>query len=176
MLFEAQPTGIPPGSSSRLIWKELGAPGLELEIADPSDYAVRRSGRKFVYARAVLPWSSESLTADYQRMVGARMRRQINEIFPFFDAHLLQAFPDVSASDYASRTSALYPFGSLGEIPDALRSYTPEEPQGLRSGLEGLFVATQESYPQLGSLGPTVAALESVAWLAHRSGLAGPLA
>ena len=67
----------------------------------------------------------------------------------------------------------LYGFTTLEAIPDNLRMYAGKG-VGSTSGIEGLFVASEESYPALGNLGPTVAALESAAWLAHQSGLAGP--
>lgn len=69
--------------------------------------------------------------------------------------------------------SEVYGYSSLDAVPDNLLIYR-DKGIGSTSGIDGLFVASDESYPSLGSLGPSVAAIEAVASLAHRSGLAGP--
>ena len=69
--------------------------------------------------------------------------------------------------------SDVYSFTRLEEIPENLLEYQGEG-FGSTTGIEGLFLASSESYPGLGSYGATIAALESVAWISHRSGHRGP--
>jgi len=71
--------------------------------------------------------------------------------------------------------ASLYGFKQLSLIPENIRVFG-EKGIGSRTGIEGLFAATGESYPELGSLGAVIAATEGVAWIAHRSGLPGPFA
>ena len=78
-----------------------------------------------------------------------------------------------SPSDKLDELKQLYGYPSLEEIPDHLLVYAGEDLTS-STGIDGLFRVSGESYPDLGSLGPVVAGLEAVAWLAHRSGLAGP--
>jgi len=178
---------IAPGMSSRMIWQENGAPPIEVEIANPSDYGLREPENKLIFLRTVLPFTPETLSASYQRLVATRMFRQLKDLVPFIEYHVSRIFPDFRESDWyagllkeqtLSKNSALgdfsvYSFKSLEQIPYNLRCYA-QEGVGSASGLEGLFVANYESNPKYGSLGPIMAAIESIAWLAHRSGLAGP--
>jgi hypothetical protein len=181
LAFNVRPEGLTPGATPWMIWKEEGAPEFEIEVLEPSDYGVRQSGFKTVQARTLMPFSKESLDSGYQRMISARILRQLAEIFPFFEDHLISAYPEFRDKS-ASLERSPYSFGTLEEIPENLRCTSAgggeKEGRGVgaRSGIEGLFVASGESFPELGSLGPTVAALEGVSWLAHRSGLAGPFA
>lgn len=50
-----------------------------------------------------------------------------------------------------------------------------EKGKHARSRIPGVFLLERTTYPQYGSLGEIVGALESVAWIAHRSGFPGPL-
>jgi hypothetical protein len=164
---------IPPGMLARTVWKEPGAPVLELEIVNPSDYGTAPPDRRIVYLRTVMPFHPESLTIPYQRMTAARMLRQASELMPFIEYHVIRVYPDFRTDN--AELSEVFGFASPDLIPENLRCINGGG-VGSRSGVEGLFVATGESFPELGTLGPTVAALEATAWIAHRCGLAGPFA
>lgn len=166
---------IPPGMGYRIIWKEAGAPVLEIERVDPSDYRANDPEHQIVFLRTVLPFSPETLDIGYQRQIAARMLRQLLEVMPFVDYHIGRIFPDFRISGEQNELSEIYGFALPELIPENLRLYAGKG-LGSESGIEGLFLASGESYPELGTLGGTVAALESTAWIAHRSGLAGPLA
>ncbi len=109
----------------------------------------------------------------YQRMVGARMLRQAAELIPFLEYHVVRVYPDFRAEN--EELSQAFGFASPDLIPENLRCLGGAG-VGSRSGVEGLFVASGESFPALGSFGPSVAGLEATAWIAHRSGLPGPFA
>jgi len=183
---------IPPGMRTRLIWKEKNAPALELEYVHPSDFGVKAPEQRIVFLRTVLPFTEESLTPHYQQLIAGRMMRQLTEVMPFVDFHVVRIFPDFRTRQIQAPTEAvtaqaaltspvvaqselseIYGFATTELIPDNLRVYG-DQGIGCRSGVEGLFVGSDEAYPELGSLGGTVAALESIALIAHRSGLAGP--
>jgi hypothetical protein len=181
---------IPAKTPSRLVWQERDAPSLQIEIVTPDDFGHKEPDHRIIFARAIVPFSPESLTRPYQRMITARMFRQLTEIFPFLEFHVRRVFPDFRAAKEsvaslgggpAGQTASVghdefaeaYPYTAPAEIPENLRCYSGRG-LGARSGIEGLFVSSGESFPELGTLGPTVAAVESVAWLAHRSGLPGP--
>ncbi|HUP55978.1 MAG TPA: hypothetical protein VM598_00895 [Bdellovibrionota bacterium] len=178
---------IPAVTPSRLVWQEKDAPAILIEIVDPADYGHKEADHRILFARTILPFTPETLTVPFQRMTGARMFRQLTEIFPFLEFHVKRVFPDfrtggstfvqakAPAADAGAEFLEAYPYATLEEIPENLRAYSGPG-MGARSGVEGLFVASGESFPELGSLGPTVAAIESVAWLAHRAGLPGPFA
>ncbi len=166
---------IPPGMTTRSVWQESGAPILELEVVDPEDFGVRQAGRqevRILNLRTVLPFTQESLAPAYQRLIAARMLRQAGELLPFLDRHLVSVYPEFR-SPQLGELSEVYGFPLPELVPENLRVHSGKG-MGARTGYEGLFVVSGESFPELGTLGPTVAAIESVAWLAHRSGLAGP--
>jgi hypothetical protein len=173
----ASKDAIPPGLSRRSIWKEPGAPVLEIEVADPADYGTRQADQRILFLRTVLPYSNESLNVEYQRIVAARMFRVATELVPFLEQHVSRVFPDfrVSPAEGGSELSDVYQFQIPQMIPGNLRVYemTAHETS---TGVEGLFAAAGDSFPKLGSLGPVVAAIEATAWIAHRSGLPGPIA
>ena len=165
-----RPEGLPEGISRRLIWKEPGAPILEIEVAEATKEALR-----FIFLRTVLPFNQDSLRLDYQQMIAARMFRKFHELFPFSEAHVTRIFPDFGKAGNEESFSRLYGFTEPGLIPGNLRCYGDHRGLGSRSGIEGLLVVSPESFPQLGSQGSLIAALEATAWLAHRNGLPGPI-
>jgi len=164
---------IPVGMQKRVIWSEQGAPILEIEVAEPEDYGTTAPDQVWLFVRTVLPFTNESLKVAHQRMVAARMLRQVCEIMPFLEYNILNIFPDFTDENH--ELSHIYGYASKEMIPENLRYYVGEG-LGSRTGIEGLFIASGESFPRLGTFGPTVAALEAVSWLAHRSGLSGPFA
>jgi hypothetical protein len=192
---------IPIGISNRLIWQEQNAPVFEVEIADLEDYKVDYhvggSSHKVLYLRTVMPFSLESLDSDFQRLTAARMVRQAMEIMPFLEYHVTRLYPEFRGSgkqralfhmpnetetpskeevESQSQLQELYGFEKLENIPSNLFVYDPKvKGVGPHSGIEGLFVASEESYPALGGFGATVAAFESVATLVQRMGLGASL-
>jgi|GEM_PF-1183623 len=171
-----------PGMSQRMIWKEKDSPPLEIETAFPSDYVLTTSwgsrsraddSYRLIFLRTVMPYTSESLSPSYQKMIAARMMRQVFKLVPFIDRHLLKVFPDFQSTSFEADVLKVYPMQDLGEIPVNLRCYS-EKGIGSDSGIDGLFVVSDEAYPQLGSLGTVIASLEATAWLAHQSGRTGP--
>lgn len=170
--FTVHAEAIPTGMERRLIWKEEGAPVLEVEVALPEDYSLRESDKRLVFLRTVLPFTPETLDPGYQAMVAARMLRQVSQLIPYLQYHVVRIYPDFT--DSTEELREVYSFDSLKAIPGNLLCYSGEG-CGHQSVIQGLFIASPESFPELGTLGPLVAAMESVAWLAHRSGLPGPL-
>ena len=173
LALTVQAEAIPPGVLSRVVWREEGAPALDIEIAQPEDYGIAEPHHRVIFLRTLLPFREESLAPEYQKLVASRMFRQLIEIMPFLEFHVVRIFPDFR-SDSFQDFSQVYDFDSVRMIPANLRMGF-RGGVGSRSGVEGLFVATDESFPQLGNFGGTVAALESAAWIAHRCGVAGPL-
>lgn len=192
---------IPVGMKNRLIWQEPNAPVFEVEMVDPEDYKVDYhvggSDHRVLYLRTVMPFTLESLNADFQRLTAARMVRQAMEIMPFLEYHVTRLYPEFRVPsqqktlfhmpnqveetseedlDNQSQLRELYNFTKLEEIPSNLFVYDPtQKGVGPHSGIDGLFVASEESYPALGGFGATVAAFESVASLVQRMGLSGSL-
>lgn len=163
---------IAPGVSSRMVWKEEDSPAMEIEIAEPHEYGSTERELRLVFLRTILPFGEETLQPAYLAKLSARMFRKTCELFPFFETHCTRAYPEFrkgSEDDYREA----YPFTQLAEIPENLLIFGPKG-LGSESGVEGLFIATGESFPEWGSMGPARAALEATAWIAHRSGIAGP--
>jgi hypothetical protein len=171
---------IAPGVGKRMLWQEPGAPSLEIEIVSPDDMADPDllPDSRVILARTVLPLDRKTLSASYQRIVAARMFRQLSAIFPFLEFHVEKIYPDfradVGTGEGAKDLGELYDFPMPELVPENLRVYAGEG-LGSKSGIDGIFLASGEAYPKYGSLGPTIAALESAAWIAHRCGLPGPL-
>ncbi|MCM2321787.1 MAG: hypothetical protein NDJ90_00830 [Oligoflexia bacterium] len=173
----ASPEAVPPGLTRRLVWQERGAPPLEVECVKPADYGLTARDSVVLFLRTILPFTDESLAPAHLDQVAARMLRQVSEIIPFLEYHILRIYPDFRSDAevlVGERMADVYGFASTQMIPENLRCYSGAG-MGSRTGIEGLFVASGEAYPELGSLGGAVAAIEGVAWLAHRSGLPGPL-
>ena len=163
---------IPKEMKSRSVWQEHGAPPMEIEVVDSITYGLNDPGMKILYLRCLMPFSSESLKPDFQRRVAGRMIRLAIDLMPFLENHVRRVFPDVRFKD--SPDSQIYGFPSLEEVPDNLKVYSGKG-LGFLSGLQGLFLTSDESYPELGSLGSTTAALEVATRVANANGLAGPL-
>ena len=171
--------GIVPGLTRRMIWKEADTPAVEIELAEPGEYGTRDQERKLIFLRTILPFTTESLNWEFQRMTAARMFRLASKLIPYLEFHVMKVFPDFRSDDQ-TELKRVYPFERLEMIPENLRSYAPTDHsrklQGASSGIEGLFISSNQSYPELGSFGPVVAGFDGVAWVAHKMGLAGPLA
>ena len=170
---------IVPGLSRRMIWKEHDAPIVEIEISDPSEYGTKELDQKLIFLRTILPFTQESLGIAHQRMVAARLFRVATEIIPFLERHVTRVYPDFRTAaavepGRADEFSKVYGFALPRMIPENLRVYDINQ-QKSSSGFEGFFISSSESFPKLGTLGPTIAAIEATAWVAHRSGLPGPL-
>jgi hypothetical protein len=159
---------IPPGMGTRVIWKEPGAPSLEIEVAEPSDYELGRSREKFIFLRTWLPFSPETLEPSYQKLVASRMFRQLTEIFPFLEYHVVNVFPDFRKGGQESEEEfrEAYGFTATHRIPENLRCLSGTG-IGCQSGITGLFVGNGESFPMLGSFGGTVAAFEAISRFAR---------
>lgn len=166
---------IPPGMTHRMVWQEADSPALEIEWADPMEYGFRRPGQAVIFLRTQLAYEQASLNREYQRLMAARMLRKLVEIVPFSEYRIARIFPDFRDGAEPAEMAQVYPYEEIGMIPDDLLVYEGEG-LGCVSGLDGLYVATEESYPGMGSVGPVVAAMEAVALLAHQAGLPGPLA
>jgi hypothetical protein len=164
---------IPVGMKTRSVWSEAGAPFCEIELAEPADYGSTQPEKRWIFARTIMPFNRESLQLDAQRMVAARLLRHLTQIMPFVDDHIVSIYPDFRAKN--DELSQVFGFATLEQIPENLCCYLGDG-VGSSSGVEGLFVVNSESFPRLGSFGPTVAALEACAWIAHRNGLVGPFA
>jgi hypothetical protein len=171
--------GIVPGLTRRMIWKEADAPAVEIELAEPGEYGTRDPDRKLIFLRTILPFNTESLNWEFQRMTAARMFRLASMLIPYLEFHVMKVFPDFRSDDQ-TELKRVYPFERLDMIPENLRCYAPTDHsrkfQGASSGIEGLFISSNQSYPELGSFGPVVAGFDGVAWVAHKMGLSGPLA
>ena len=166
---------IPPGMSHRMVWQEADSPALELEWADPADYGIRRPGQAVIFLRTELDYAQATLNREFQRLTAARMLRKLVEIVPFSEYRIARIYPDFRDGTESTEMFEVYPYDELAKIPDGLLVYEGEG-LGCVSGLDGLYVASEESYPGMGSVGPVVAAMEAVALLAHQAGLPGPLA
>ena len=192
---------IPVGMKNRLVWQEEFAPIFEIEVANPEDYKidyhVGGSDHRIIYLRTVMPFTDESLTDEFQRLTAARMMRQAMEMMPFLEYHVTKIYPEFripgqQVSLYQPKLAGsaqknekesleeettihlkqIYGFQKLSEVPSNLFVYDPKSKSaGPSSGIEGLYVASEESYPDLGSFGALIAAFESVATHAQRMGL-----
>lgn len=151
---------IPPGMNERAYWKQPGAPGLEIEVAVPSDYGLGQDTERLIFLRTCLPYEPRSLQHDYQALVAKRMVRQLTECLPFLEFHVVRMSPDLRGDRFEEQIKHLYGFSKLSEIPENLRCIEAEG-VGISSGIRNLYVATGESYPSFGFFGPTLAGLES---------------
>jgi hypothetical protein len=181
---------IPKGILPRAVWQEDQAPPVEIEIVEPKAYGVESDENRFIYLRTLMPFTGESLNLPYQRMISGRMMKLAMEIMPFLEYHVVRIFPDfrftnqpllpmkaggeTGAGPDSNELQELYGFASLEMIPDNLKTYEGDG-LGASSGVNGLLLVSDESYPRLGSIGSTAAALEAVAKVANANGLAGPL-
>jgi hypothetical protein len=167
------PEAIPPGMARRVIWQEKGAPFVEIERVHPSEYGQKDGNRVILFIRTVMPMTEESLKPSYQRLISARLLRKATQISPFLEYHMKKIYPDFR-TESSRELNEIFGFKALTEIPPQLLVYSGTG-VGAQSGIEGLFLSSKESFPSMGMHGGVISALESVAWVAHRSGLAGPL-
>lgn len=157
---------------SRFVIQETGSPRLFLETKKASDYSLEGDPQdQLIFIRTLLPFSEESILPEFQRMVAQRMLNACFSYFPRFSSYPHSIFPSLEKNEKEG-FSKVFGFPSLEYIPENLRVYS-EMGYGPEFGVRGAFVVSGESYPQLGSLGPAVAAVEAVHWLATQSGVAG---
>jgi hypothetical protein len=167
--------GIPEAMSLRTVWKEAGSPALEIERARPEDYGLPGSDYEVLFIRSVMGPEAVGWDTEAWRGVLARMYRQAAELIPFLERNEFRRFPDFRAPDFADQWAELYGTQQrlsrreLVRVP--IRRLTKTE----RWGVDGLFLLDGSKNPEWGSLGEFSSALEATAWIAHRSGLAGPL-
>lgn len=169
---------IQPGVTRRMCWQEGNAPLLEIELARSNEYGISKGSGSVVFLRTGMPMTAESLTPRFQRLMAARMLRKATELLPFLEFHILRIFPEFRP-EVCPELSMIYGFRSLEEIPGHLllfqRAEGAKESWRARSGIDRLFLASQEAYPELGSLGWTAAALEAACWLAAELRKSGKL-
>lgn len=158
---------VPAGMGPHVVWSELGAPPLEVETAHPASYGLDEPDHRILFVRTVMPMSRESLGEEYQRRIAARMLRQLESFIPFIERHVVRVYPDYGKLE---GNKELFGFASPRMIPENLRTVAGPG-VGYESGIEGLYVASGESYPWLGSFGPTVAAVCAADGLARKIGL-----
>jgi hypothetical protein len=167
--------GIPEGMAPRVVWKEAGAPAIEIERARPEDYGLPGSDYEVLFVRSVMGSEAAAWEPEMWRSVLARMHRQVGEIVPFLEENEFRRFPDFKAPDFNDQWVRFYGAGQrlsrreLMRVP--LRALEKQE----RWSVDGLFLLDGSQDPKWGSLGEFAASLEATAWIAHRSGLAGPL-
>ncbi len=168
--------GLPQAMQFRTIWKESGAPAIEMERARPEEYGLPGGDYEVLFVRSVMPPESAAWKPEKWRTVLSRMHRQVSEVIPFLRKNEFRRFPDFEASDFVDQWVRFYGLGEpicrreLMRVP--LRREKRKNPT---PGIEGLFVFDGSHQPEWGSLGDFSYALEASAWIAHRSGLAGPL-
>ena len=167
---------IPSGFPSFWIWAEAGAPGLEIERVTSAERGLDDREHEVIFLRTVLDYRDETLDPKYQHQTSARMFRQLLELCPFLEFHLTQIFPDFRAGQSTEETE-VYGFESLDAIPSSLLVYDSDEAgsEPEPTGIEGLFLGTDEYDSRWAGFGHLRAALDSATWIAHRSGLPGPL-
>lgn len=159
---------IPHGMSPRAIWKQKDAPSVEIEVTEPKEYDVKKTNEKIVFIRTEVPFTKETLTLDYQKKITARLYQLLTQIFPFLEYHVVNIFPDFKKDPEVLEKEfyEAYPFKKLEDISDNLR-VSSGKGVGSFSGIEGLYLASNESFPQLGSFGGTIAGIEALSWYAE---------
>ncbi len=165
---------IPVGMARRVLWKESGAPTLELERAVPAEYGFPLEGREYLFIRACFPVEAEEWSVERWRTVCERMVRQAAEVMPFLEQHVEKVFPDFRGPEFASHWKEFYGSGRLMSS-DVFRVPLSLPRKGAFPRVEGLFQAHRMTAPQRGAMGEWSESLHATAWIAHRSGLAGPL-
>ena len=112
------------------------------------------------------------------RVEAARLLAVLDHLVPQASRHAVRVFPDFRSVSHDFKEA--YPYSNLSEIPEAMRVYHAASSPVLKSGhskflgIEGVFLCNGESCGELGRVGTFSRAVESAAWVAHRSGLGGP--
>ncbi|MBU6375690.1 MAG: hypothetical protein KGQ59_06815 [Bdellovibrionales bacterium] len=170
----AKSEGIPVGLSERAIWREFGAPILEIERADPGEYGFLNTGNQFIFIRSYFPMEAIHWPTHRWKTVCQRMYRQACELIPFLEENVVRIFPDFRQQEFEAEWTSYYSQMELKRV-EAFRAPvnvpgTPFLPQ-----IEGLFYGHRSIAPAMGWMGEWAACLNATAWIAHRSGISGPL-
>jgi hypothetical protein len=168
-----RPEGLSQGAGHRTVWFQQGAAPLEIEVSSPDEYQQVHSEDRLVFLRTELPFESKTLEPAYLNRMAARMFKQFSELHPFSEFHLVRVFPDFRSRGTVDVDALSHVFGfvSLDMIPDHLRVYDRMAGLGVRSPVSNLWLASGESYPQLGSLAAPVIAQEIAHQLTRMSRL-----
>ncbi len=153
---------------------EEGSPVLYIEVKTVEEYGLEGNSKDdIVFLRTTLPFESESLDPGFQNRVAKRMLKAAAQYFPLLDEKCKNVFPVLDSAD--EEFSQVYGFPSLEYIPENLRIYL-NPGVGPETNIKGAFIVSGESYPQLGTWGSAVAAVEASHWLALQSGIPGVFA
>lgn len=163
------------GMHERCIWKENGAPALEIERSTPEAYGLPGHGHEAVFLRSVFPSDSMEWGPERWRVLLARMHRQACEVIPFLEENEFRRFPDFKAADFEAQWNGFYGPAMPVARRELLRVPMGRPGKSAQLRIEGLFVLDGTQKPEWGSLGEFSDALEATTWMAHRSGLPGPL-
>ena len=167
--------GVPEAMSLRTVWKEAGSPAMEIERARPEDYGLPGSDYEVLFIRSVMGPEAVKWEPEAWRAVLARMYRQAAELIPFLEQNEFRRFPDFKAPDFADQWARFYGAKQKSSRLELTRVPMRRLTKAERWGVDGLFLLDGSRDPEWGSLGEFSAALDATAWIAHRSGLAGPL-
>ncbi len=185
---------VPTGMEVRSVWFQTDTPPVEWEwVAAPAERAAGEvtldqarpaeatpsAGELIMLCvRTLLPYQEHTVELQYQKAIAGRLLQLIALNFPFLPQSILKVFPRCSPEPApVGRLDPFvqwYGFRQLESIPEDLLVF--EAPgSGIDSGINHLFLNSDETYPQFASLGPTLAALEIVDLIAEKRGLPGPL-
>ncbi len=155
---------------------EVGA--LEVEKVSMEPYTGDRTQGALLLLRSRIPFApgSSDLDLDVLLQRAARMERAWSELSPGCEKGILYRFPDHTRREqgradleliYPRRNQASLSAHHVGHWSSVLAPSTP---------FKNLFLVSAETYAQLGAgFGPWVGAFEATSWIAHRSGLPGPM-
>jgi hypothetical protein len=142
------PDAIPTGIGTRMIYVEKDAPIVDIH------HRIQEQKPGVFSLKVVLPFDETSLSRVHQRKIAQRLVRLMSELIPDFSYNVQSVVPDIRDPEMTEKTelSALYPFQTLDEVPWGLRVYG-HPGLGLRTPIEGLALASDESDPSQGDWG-----------------------
>ena len=141
-----------------LVGQGMGAPVIRIETIPENELGLFGSDRFSIQVSTRISKKSEWIDSKNSDQIRSRIEREVGHWLPGFDAHAIRSWaPDFSREPAHWHESA--------ELPGMTSTL----------GIEGLFAATDESFPTLGTLGAFRAAIEATTWIAHLKGLRGPV-
>lgn len=167
-------SAIPVGLARRSFWCETGAPPIELERSLPEEYGILSQDCESLFIRSSFPLNSFSWSVDRWKTVLGRMFKQTSEVLPFLEERVSRVFPDFRSVHFVDHWNEFYGGGKLSQW-DGFRVPVSSNPESDPSPYEGFFQVHRSLNPSLGWVGEWSSVLASTAWIAHRSGLPGPL-
>lgn len=160
MKLSCNPSALPVGLGSRMLYVQGGAPILEIHQTQRGEFRLTTQ----------LPLVDESFDRGYQRRLCERMIRVCQEVIPDLEYNLQMLSPELRDPERAEKHDLprMHPFQAAHEVPWGHLVFGASRGLGHTTPVGNLFLLGDEAHPRQGLWGAFQAAVASLDALAKK--------